>query len=232
MSLTPPSLHPGGDPFAPLAWIGRTGVPPELTAAVTRFDDSDDFLLHPGACDFHFFVVQLEQRGVCGLDLLRLIRRRSAAGVLALGAGVPGEWARALGAGADMLLPLDASDDDVCTAVAAVMRRCCQVPAQHLQPWTLCEQRAVLQAPDGTDIALSQTDLALLQCFAEASGGQVARAVLVRRLWGAEVGPMDNALHATVYRLRKRIEQAGQTMVPVHSVARVGYEFCAPLIRA
>jgi len=38
-------------------------------------------------------------------------------------------------------------------------------------------------------------------------------------------------LHATLYRLRKRIEQSGQSLVPVHAVARVGYEFRAPLVR-
>lgn len=218
------------EPPAPLAWVGRTAAPAELSAAVTHFDDGDDFLLHPAAYDFRFFVVQLEQRGVCGFDLLRLIRRHSTAGVLALGVGVPGEWARALEAGADMLLPLDATDDDVCKAVAVVMHRFAQVPAQALQPWTLCVRRALLQAPDGTEIALSQTDLTLLQCFAEAPGGRAERKVLVRRLWGDEVGPMDNALHAVVYRLCKRIQLAGQAVVPVHTVTGVGYEFRAPLI--
>lgn len=218
-----------------LAWIGRgRPVPAALAGVSTRFDDSDDFLLAPRAYEFDFYVVHLEQRGVRGLDLLRLIRRASAAGVLVLGRGGAGELAQALDSGADMLLARGATDDDVCAAVAAVHRRSgpSASPGLSGRPWTLLEQSATLQAPDGTGIALSQSDLALVKCFADSKDGKVDRQVLVERLWGARAGSMENALHATVYRLRKRIEQAGQALVPVHSVAKVGYEFRAPLVRA
>ena len=55
------------------------------------------------------------------------------------------------------------------------------------------------------------------------------REALLQRLWGGEAQDMDNALHATVYRLRKRMEKNGRLLSPLQAVPRVGYEFRAPL---
>ncbi|MBL0730794.1 winged helix-turn-helix domain-containing protein [Piscinibacter sp. HJYY11] len=218
-----------------LAWVGE-GVPRRAAVAgeLTRFDDSDDFLLAPDAFGYDFYVVHLSQRGVPGLDLVRLIRKRSAAGLVALDKGPALAFAAALDLGADMVLPETCSADELAAAIASVHRRAqvAQAPAST-RPWTLVEARSALQAPDGTEISLSASDLVLLQCFAESADGKVRREALVRRLWGQGVdGAMENALHATVYRLRKRIEQAGHPLVPLHSVAKVGYEFRAPLVKA
>lgn len=200
-----------------------------LVKVVTQFDDSDDFLLAPNAFDFNFFVVHLVQRGVRGIDLIRFIRRRSAAGMLALSNRAGDDFVAALDAGADMVLSQDAPVEHLSAAINAVQRRLRQAaPAA----WTLFEERAVLQAPDGTQIPLSDSDLAIMRCFAAADGGRVDRQVLMEQLWGSHAASMDNALHATLFRLRKRIEQAGQALVPVHAVSKVGYEFRAPLVRA
>ncbi|MBC7992696.1 MAG: response regulator transcription factor [Rhizobacter sp.] len=207
-----------------------------MADAVTGFEDSDDFLLAPNAFDFDFYVVHLAQRGVRGIDLIRLIRRRSTAGLLVLGDEAEGEFVLALDSGADMVLRPDAPTDHLVAAMAAVRRRLQQQTAASApasRPWTLLDAHATLLAPDGTRIPLSESDLAIVGCLADAEGGKVGRRVLMERLWGAEAagGSTENALHATVYRLRKRIEQAGQPLVPVHAVAKVGYEFRAPLVR-
>lgn len=223
-----------------LAWVGGLRAPPAgLADVLTTFSDSDDFLLAPDAFGFDFYVVLLTQRGVRGVDLVRLIRRRSASGVLVvevggLDEGRTGDFALALDSGADMVLPAGASDDELGAGVSAVHRRAMQSGSHSLtyRPWTLVEKTSTLQTPDGIEIPLSQSDLALVQCFAEADGGKVERRVLVQRLWGEQAGEMENALHATVYRLRKRIEQSGQRVAPVHAMAKVGYEFRAPLVRA
>lgn len=201
---------------------------------MTWFDDSDDFLLSPRAFDFPFYVVCLAQQGVPGLDLIRLIRRRCSVGLLAISNREEEGFVAALEAGADMVLRHDAPEDHLRAAIHAVVRRS-GVGAQAVPqaPWRLLEKQAVLQAPDGTQIALGESDLAIMRCFARAEGCRVARSVLIESLWGGGgKGSMDNALHVTLYRLRKRIEQAGQALAPVHSVSKVGYEFRAPLVRA
>jgi two-component system OmpR family response regulator len=217
-----------------LAWVGPAkpaagGVADE----VQWFGDSDDFLLAPDAFGFDFYVLQLAQQGVSGLDLVRLLRKRTGAGVLVLDDGRAGSVAPALDSGADMVLPADVPPEDLRAAVAAVHRRALATATPSAgASWTLNEDSSTLRAPDGVEIGLSASDLALLQCFAEAPDGKVERAALVERLWGAKAGPMDNALHATVYRLRKRIEQSGHAFVPLHALAKVGYEFRAPLVKA
>ncbi|HEY0817207.1 MAG TPA: winged helix-turn-helix domain-containing protein [Rhizobacter sp.] len=217
-----------------LAWVGRARPAAEGVADhVQWFGDSDDFLLAPDAFGFDFYVLHLAQQGVSGLDLVRLVRKRTAAGVLALDDAAAGSVAPALDSGADMVLAADVPLDDIRAAIAAVHRRAQATAAPSAAaPWTLHEDRSTLRAPDGVEIGLSASDLALLQCFAEAPEGKVERAVLVERLWGPEAGSMDNALHATVYRLRKRIEQSGHAFVPLHALAKVGYEFRAPLVKA
>lgn len=214
-----------------LAWIGpRRGALRGLADTLAFYDDSDDFLLAPGAYEHEAYVVHLAQRGVGGLDLVRLIRRRSAAVIVALGEAGGEAFVMALDSGADMVLGPDAPARHLAAALAAVHRRVAQA-APATSAWRLDEQRGVLQAPDGTDISLSGSDLTLVRCFADAEGGKVERGTLVEQLWGPDAGAMENALHATVYRLRKRIEQAGQALVPVHALAKVGYEFRAPLLK-
>lgn len=221
-----------------MAWIGHgRRAPRSLAGRVTGFEDSDDFLLAPDAFDFDVYVVQLVQRGVRGVDLIRLIRRRSAAGIVALGDDAQGEFVPALESGADMVLPPDAPAAHLVAALAALRRRLQQqgvAEAGASRPWLWLEARGALQAPDGTEIPLSDSDRVIVGCFADANGGKVERRMLMERLWGADAahGATENALHATVYRLRKRIEHAGQALVPVHAVARFGYEFRAPLVRA
>lgn len=221
-------------PIASLAWIGSLPAPAlPLAQNFTLFEDGDEFLLALPAFDFDFFVVQLAQRGVSGVDLVRLIRRSSGAGLVAIDSGSGNGFVAALNAGADMVLGQDAPADHLLAALAAVQRRAVASAAPLSGVWKLLEARAVLQTPGGTQIALSDSDLALMRCFAAAESARVERRTLIACLWGDTTEPMDNALHATLYRLRKRIERiGGQGQSPVHAVSRVGYEFRAPLVRA
>ena len=74
-------------------------------AAVTTFFDSDDFLTSDGAFDFDFYLVDLMLPGVDGLDLIRLLRRRSDAGIVVVSGRLGAEVLdTVLTAGADMYL--------------------------------------------------------------------------------------------------------------------------------
>ena len=217
-----------------LAWIGRAVAWGEgLAREIAWFGDSDDFLLSPRAFDFPFYVVCLEQDGVPGRDLVRLVRRRSSAGIVAVCNSGEAGFAAALDAGADMVLRQDAPPEHLRAAIRAVERRA-GMAARAAAPGAsrLLAGQARVETPDGTRIALGESDLAILRCFAQAEDGRVARRTLIESVWGEGKESMDNALHVTLYRLRKRIEQAGQGPAPVHSVSKVGYEFRAPLVRA
>lgn len=219
-----------------LAWIGRHARPPEPNLwRFERFADSDDFLLSPAPYDFDLYVLELRQRGVGALDLIRLLRRRSGAAMLALSDAQGTGLVAALDAGADMVLPGDSAAEHLRAGIAALLRRTAPpLPAASgttaPAAWRLHPAQAALLCPDGQRVKLSEADLALIRCFAEAPQGRVSRQALCERLWGDAGSERDNALHATLYRLRKRVEQAGAPLLPIRALARTGYEFRAPLI--
>lgn len=201
----------------------------ELGVDVKVFGNSNDLLVDRDAYDFGFYVLDLTLPGVDGVELIRLLRRRTQAGVLAVsGRLAPDVFDSVINAGADMYLAKPVRFEQVALAVTAVQRRAVAARAQA-SSWRLDRRSADLIAPDGTRIALSEADLSVMECFLEAQGNTVAGETLRQRLGRASTEGPDNALHATIYRLRRRIERATPTVVPLQSQSRVGYVFRAPL---
>lgn len=219
-----------------LAWIGLAPAP-ALSGAwqLRQHEDSDDFLLSPAPYDCAAYVVQLAQRGVGGLDLLRLLRRRLQVPLLALDASGGEQLVLALDAGADMVLPQNCPPAHLEAGLRALLRRspaavkgAAAVPRS--EAWRLHLGQSRLQTPQGQSIELSEGDLQLLRCLAQAGERRASHEQLCQALWGREPGLQpDNALHATLYRLRRRVELASGQLLPIRSQARRGYEFRAPL---
>jgi two-component system, OmpR family, response regulator len=203
----------------------------ERGVAVQWFADSDDLLCSEKPFGFDFYVVDLMLPGIDGVSLLRLLRRRTQAGMLVVSGKVAADvFDQVMVAGADMHLAKPVSFEQVALAVEAVYRR--SGPSSAQQPaWRLDESARRLLAPDGAVIELSPADAGVLACLLEAHGATVARDTLARRL-GLSLADDPNLLHATIYRLRRRIERATPGLVPLQSKSRVGYVFRAPLQRA
>jgi two-component system OmpR family response regulator len=173
--------------------------------------------------------VDLMLPGVDGVELIRILRRRTTAGVLVVsGRLAPDVFESVVNAGADMYLAKPVQFEQVTLAVKAVHRRAVTTREQAAS-WKLDRRASELVAPDGARIALSEADLAVMDCFAQANGGTVSRETLRQRLGRPDDAPSDNALHATIYRLRRRIERATPVVVPLQSQSRVGYVFKAAL---
>jgi len=199
--------------------------------AVQWFADSDDLLCSAQPFGFDFYVVDLMLPGIDGLSLIRLLRRRTDAGVLVVSGKLADDvFDQVMLAGADMHLAKPVTFEQVALAVAAVFRR--SGGKRVLQAtWRLDQAARRLLAPDGTVIELSPTDASVLACLLEADGATVARDTLAQRL-GLSLNEDPNLLHATIYRLRRRIERATPGPVPLQSKSRVGYVFRAPLAPA
>ena len=198
--------------------------------AVSSYLDSDDFLTSRNAFDFDFYLVDLMLPGVDGLDLIRLVRRRSDAGIVVVSARLGSEVLdTVLTAGADMYLAKPLRFEQILLATQAVLRRA-SIGAKPQPPWQLDRAASTLTTPLGVAVRLSETDLAVLACFAEADGAVVTRASISARLGREQTAESDNWLHATIYRLRRRLEQATEEPVPLQSQARVGYVFRSKLI--
>ena len=71
-----------------------------------------------------------------------------------------------------------------------------------------------------------------MECFLQAQGEVVSRDHIRSLLGHTSAADSDNSLHATIYRLRRRIEKVTPLAVPLQSQQKVGYQFRAPLVAA
>ena len=197
--------------------------------AVTRYLDSNEALASEGVFDHGFYVVDIKLPGIDGLDVVRLLRRRTDAGVIVV-SGKVGDtvFDEVLNAGADMYLCKPVRFEQILLAVKAVERRVV-VRATGAEVWKLDTKAMLLNTPKKATVRLSDTDLTLMRCFLEAEGSTVSQATIFERLGKVQTSDSDNWLHATVYRLRRRLEQATNEAVPLQSKPRVGYVFRAKL---
>jgi two-component system, OmpR family, response regulator len=207
--------------------------------AAQWFADSDDLLCSDKPFAFDFYIVDLMLPGIDGQSLLRLLRKRTQVGILVVsGMQANDLFAEVIGGGADMHLVKPVSFEQVLLAVASIYRRAAasQAPTattgsgSTAGAWRLDPLQRRLLAPDGAQIDLSATDLAVLTCLLEAAGDTVSRETLSSRLG---LGPDDdpNLLNASIYRLRRRIERATDSHAPLQAKSRAGYVFRAPLLR-
>ena len=210
-----------------LAWVGQMQAAVPLPGhRLHVFDDSDDFLLSGEPMAHHVYVIGLRQRSMPGLHLLKVVRRaRPDAAVIALDDLLPSAFVEALDAGADMVLRPFSPPEHLRAAVEALNRR----RHESAIGWRLLSSPPRLLGRPGVEVGLSAGEHGLLEALRRAEGQVVPREVLLRCLWPQDRDPGPQALHAAVYRLRKRVEAAGGGLLPVQAVPQRGYRFRAPL---
>jgi len=200
-----------------------------LGISVTPFIDSADLLAFSDAYAFDFYVTDLMLPSVDGVDLIKVLRRRTSAGVLVVSGRLGADtFQQVLKAGADMYLSKPVLFEQVAVAIEAVQRRI-GTADPLLNTWRVDRRMGQLIAPDGAHIDLSARDRALLECFMEAGGEVVARETLLRCLGDAQDHENTGGLNGTIFRLRRRIERATPSAVPLQAKSGVGYAFRAPL---
>lgn len=200
-----------------------------LDIEVQTFADSNELLAHTSPFSFNFYILDLMLPGVDGVELIRILRRRTQAGLLVVsGRLAPDVFSSVVDAGADMHLAKPASFDQVVVAIRAVHRRVASYSGSSGE-WLLDRQAGLLIAPDGVRIDLSDLDLAVMERFVQAEGQAVTRESLCQHLGRPVTEEPDNTLSAIIYRLRRRIERATASPVPLQALSRVGYVFRGPL---
>jgi two-component system, OmpR family, response regulator len=197
---------------------------------VDVFNHGHDFLAHKAPYGYDFYVVDLMLPGIDGVELIKILRLRSDAGVLVVsGRLAPDVFKNVITAGADMYLTKPVQFEQVVLGIQAVQRRAGKDNSARPADWTLDRHARQLVAPDGARVDLSEIDIALLECFVQATGEVVSRDVLCQHLGKSDEQRDPGSLNATIYRLRRRIERATPILVPLQSKSRVGYVFRAPL---
>ncbi len=201
----------------------------DLGMEVSVFGDSSDLLASDAPFGHEFYVVDLMLPGVDGDELIRILRRRTDAGVLVVSGKVGASTFEAVvEAGADMYLEKPVSLEQIMLVMKALHQRTV-LRGQREQGWVVDLRASTLVAPDGAKVDLSDTDITVMRCFLDADGGIVTRDTLIQSLGRDDANTLDNTLHATIYRLRRRIEKASSSLVPLQSEPRIGYIFRAPL---
>ncbi len=74
----------------------------------------------------------------------------------------------------------------------------------------------------GRTLELTATEFSLLDVLMRANGAPVDRDTLVREVWGLEGAGGSNAVDVAVFRLRRKVDEAGGGRL-IHSVRGVGY---------
>lgn len=201
----------------------------DLEVNVSVFGDSSDLLASESPFGYEFYLVDLMLPGVDGDELIRILRRRTDAGVLVVSGKVGvSTFEAVVEAGADMYLEKPVGLEQILLVIRALHRRAV-LRGQREQGWAVDLRASQLVAPDGAKVDLSDTDITVMRCFLDAEGGIVTRDTLIHRLGRDDTNTLDNTLHATIYRLRRRIEKASTSLVPLQSEPRIGYVFRAPL---
>lgn len=198
-------------------------------AQVEIFNCGDDLLSSDRAYDFQAYVVDIDQPGVSGLHVVRIVRRRvRSATILVVGSGGLPTVDAAITSGADMyfLRPVVAMQLDI--AVRALSSRTMRVLTQA-PTWQLDAKARALITPHGSSVSIGKQQLKIMCAFVSRG----SQAVPYRELCGhsgRSPGVEDaNWLHATMYRLRRRIERASSEVLPIQSQSGVGYVFRAQL---
>lgn len=197
---------------------------------VDAFIDGAGLLTHPEVFDYEFYVVDLMLPGIDGLELIRILRRRTNAGLLVVsGKLAPDVFDQVIGVGADMYLAKPVQFTQVALAIQAVQRRAQPAPGGKKR-WVLEQRARQLITPSGERVDLSLADLRVLECLLAAEGAVVTREALRASVKGDAPANAHDGINSTIYCLRRKIERATSDVVPLRSVSRVGYSFHAPLV--
>jgi DNA-binding response OmpR family regulator len=210
---------------------------------VTGFGDAPALYraLAVGSCDL--VVIDVGLPGEDGFSIARHLRGNPALGLVFLTARaslVDRLHGLDLGADAYLVKPVDVRE--LAATLQAVHRRLHSTPppaapvtvsvaAPHLPlpalRWTLSPGDWALRNPQGSELAVSDTERRFLKVMVEASGQVVGRDALIAAC-GQDIDDYDpHRLDAVISRLRKRTEQAGLGSLPLQSIRGTGYVFSA-----
>lgn len=128
--------------------------------------------------------------------------------------------------GADHVLPPEVAVDELVLVVRNLARRIQPSAQAH---WTLDLPRLTLSAPDGRSVALTASELAVLQAIARATHQRCDRAALAGAL-GEDWRSFDERrLEALMSRLRRKLSQQLGNSTPLRTLRGQGYGFVEPL---
>ena len=132
---------------------------------------------------------------------------------------------KGLGVGADAYISKAVSNEVLLARIAAAMRR-----HRHDAPtgdfdfadWHVEPAKLSMRRKDGPSVPLSEREVAMLRLFAGHPGEVFSHDFLETKFWGVDFVGGDSALKLAIYRLREKLDTAGDG---IRSVRGSGYVF-------
>ncbi len=173
-------------------------------------------------------ILDVMMPGMDGFELLRQLRRRSAAPVIMLTARTSLQDRLAgLDGGADDYLPKPFGPEELLARVRAILRRTDQAAAS--QPVALEANGVRLDTTnrqvwrDGVPTEVTSIEFDILEALVRAAGRVVSRDELIGLLHQRDAAPFDRSVDVHVHHLRKKL---GDDRTMIKTVRGEGYLFC------
>lgn len=196
------------------------------------FRSAEEFLSAGSIESYDFFIIDLGLPQLDGVDLITLIRGSNDGGILVISGRVgPDAFISALTAGADMMLNKPVRFDQVYHAMQTIVRR---VPGRNGSAvqhgnWSLSANRTILISPTGIEIPLTPVESRIISHLIKAGQVPVSRADLTAAA-GISGDADQRNLDASVFRLRRKIEQRAKLPAPLRTAHGIGYQLSEAII--
>ena len=162
-----------------------------------------------------------------GVEMVSLLRRRSAVPVIILSArDAEATKVAALDAGADDYVTKPFGMEELLARMRAAVRRATPEDLAHVETPTLSiDLRAKRVLRDGLEVRLTPTEWHLLEALVRSPGRLVPGRELLREVWGPSYGEETNYLRVYMAQLRRKLEELPAS--PRHLITEpgLGYRF-------
>jgi two-component system KDP operon response regulator KdpE len=179
--------------------------------------------------DIDVVILDLTLPNLDGYEVCSRIRACSSTPIIIL-SGHTGEPSkvRALRAGADDYLTKPFSIDELVARIEAVLRRSRSTVEVIVPPSLVCGNLTIdfsarRVSRSGQPVRLTRQEYRLLHYLALNAGHVLVQEELLRRVWGPGFEEQPELLHATVRRLRAKVEEDPASPRHVLTQRRVGY---------
>jgi len=179
----------------------------------------------PAADDRRHDVVILAESGAADhlAALIASLRDGAAPLLLVLGDGGRDERQRALGLGADEVIPRTIPASLLAARVMALLRLSGDRLREEYRFGDLTvDMRTRRVRRGGHDLILSHREFQLLVLMVQNAGATLLRSAIIERLWPADFSVGHNAVDALASRLRRKIDGLAADKL-IHTVRGVGY---------
>lgn len=185
------------------------------------------------AQDIHVITLEAELPDRDGVDLALELRGRRYRGPLVFitARDTLPDLLRGYGAGADDYVAKPYEPAALIARLQALLRRCASSDAQPLgerirvDDAELAVNELTFRSATTDTVALTPTELRLLECLMRNPEVVIGRETLIERVWGYDYEGDINRVDACVARLRRKIEAEPEQPRYLHTVRGFGYVF-------